>query len=305
VSRQSDQNGHFPGSPDLQAARLATGQWGVLDDGELRACGLSAKAVRARRRNGRLHLVHPGVYSMGHDGLTLNAQFLAAVKAAGPGAALSHRSAAALWDLFPWDEEWLPEVTIPMRGSREIPGITIHRTRRPFDVIRFDAIPVTTPARALIDVSPVLPFKPLRRAVREAMALKRITVKELVGSGSPAIDRILADGYVPTRNEFEDAVLDLVTEGGFTRPDVNKTIVVGGKRTTPDFRWPEQHLVVEADGAQWHDHKLAREDDAERQARLEAAGERVLRVTWHQVVAQPGQTIARLRSAGAPRCTED
>jgi hypothetical protein len=53
------------------------------------------------------------------------------------------------------------------------------------------------------------------------MALKRVTIKDLIGSGSAALNRILADGYTPTRNEFEDAVLDLTTAGGFIRPDVN------------------------------------------------------------------------------------
>ena len=67
------------------------------------------------------------------------------------------------------------------------------------------------------------------------------------------------------------------------------------------MRWPEQRLTVECDGAVWHDGKLAREDDAERQARLEAGGERVLRVTWQQALANPQQTVARLEAAGAPR----
>jgi very-short-patch-repair endonuclease len=68
----------------------------------------------------------------------------------------------------------------------------------------------------------------------------------------------------------------------------------------PDFRWPEQRVVVEADGAAWHDHQLAREDDAERQALLEASGERVVRVTWDQALTRPQQTLARLRAAGVP-----
>ena len=50
----------------------------------------------------------------------------------------------------------------------------------------------------------------------------------------------------------------------------------------PDFRWPAQRLVLEADGAAWHDQKVAREDDVERQALLEAHGERVVRVTWRR-----------------------
>jgi very-short-patch-repair endonuclease len=57
--------------------------------------------------------------------------------------------------------------------------------------------------------------------------------------------------------------------------------------------------VVEADGAAWHDNRLAREDDAERQALLEAHGERVLRVTWAQAIAQRAQTLKRLRAAHA------
>ncbi len=88
--------------------------------------------------------------------------------------------------------------------------------------------------------------------------------------------------------------------GGLARPDVNVALVLSGRRVIPDFRWPREHLVVEADGAAWHDHKLAREDDAERQALLEAHGERVVRVTWDQAVAKPSQTLSRIQTAGAP-----
>jgi very-short-patch-repair endonuclease len=76
--------------------------------------------------------------------------------------------------------------------------------------------------------------------------------------------------------------------------------ILAALAAVPDFRWSAQRLVVEADGAAWHDHRLAREADAERQAILEAHGERVLRVTWEQAVAQPAQTLSRLRAAGAP-----
>jgi very-short-patch-repair endonuclease len=81
---------------------------------------------------------------------------------------------------------------------------------------------------------------------------------------------------------------------------VNVGIRVEGRRLVPDFRWPEQRLVIEADGAAYHDNALAKEDDAERQALLEAAGERVIRVTWEQAIAKPAQTLKRFREAGAP-----
>ena len=73
------------------------------------------------------------------------------------------------------------------------------------------------------------------------------------------------------------------------------------EKDAPDVRWPRERLVIEADGAAWHDNRIAREDDAERQALLEAHGERVVRVTWEQAVARAGETLARFRAAGAPR----
>jgi elongation factor P len=95
-------------------------------------------------------------------------------------------------------------------------------------------------------------------------------------------------------------VLDLMLAGGLAHPEVNVEMVLEGRRVVPDFRWPHERVVVEADGAAWHDGRLAREDDAERQALLEAHGERVLRVTWDQAIARPQRTLARLRAAGAP-----
>ena len=95
-------------------------------------------------------------------------------------------------------------------------------------------------------------------------------------------------------------VFDLILDSGLTRPDVNKPLLLAGRRLIPDFRWPEQQVVVEADGGAWHDNQIAREDDAERQALLEEHGERVLRVTWSQAITRPGETVARIRAAGVP-----
>ena len=91
-------------------------------------------------------------------------------------------------------------------------------------------------------------------------------------------------------------MLDLILGAGLRRPEINRRL----GRVYPDLRWPAERLTVECDGATWHSAKHAGEDDAERQARLEADGERVLRVTWDQALKQPQQTIARLVAAGAP-----
>ena len=116
------------------------------------------------------------------------------------------------------------------------------------------------------------------KVVRQAQSLGLVELPHLAETmrrlgprrGSRSLSRIIATGPAPTRSELEDVVLDLMLDGGIAPPDVNLPLVLGGRRVVPDFRWPEQNLVVEADGAAWHDHRLAREDDAARQALLEA-----------------------------------
>jgi hypothetical protein len=196
-------------------------------------------------------------------------------------------SAAALWELLPWDDQRDPDVIAA--GKRCIPGVKTHQTRNPPQAIRYDGIPVTTPARTLADLSSVLPFNPLRRAVREALTRKRITPHDA--------QTLLPEPQAPTRSTLEDLVLDLIHRAGFETPEVNQPLANG---LIPDFRWPDQRLILEADGLAWHDDPVSRQQDGHRQAVLEAHGERVLRVTYTQVTREPEQTIERLHQAGAP-----
>jgi hypothetical protein len=270
-------------SADARVAEKAADEWAVLSRAELH--GLTRSAISTRARAGRLHRVHPGVYAVGHSALTMRGRFLAAVKACGDGAILSHFSAAALWDLVAYQPGREPDVIALVR--RRIPGINAHQTRNPPQVIRYDRIPVTTPARTLADLSSMLPFKPHRRAVREALGRQRITPDEARG--------LLDETPAPTRSVLEDLVLDLIEAAGFPPPEINQPLPNG---YVPDFRWPEHHLIVEADGRVWHDDAISRHDDAQRQAQLEREGERVLRVTYTQLTAQPHETVERLRQAG-------
>ena len=295
--------------PDVAIARVAAGSWGVVSLDELLACGLTLSGVKARARIGRLHRKHRGVYAVGHPNLPLAGRFLAAVKACGPRAVLSHFSAAVLWALVAWDDRH-PEVTVTGRGSHVHAGIRVHRTLAfdDEDLSRHDGVPVTSPARTLVDLASVLDYKRLRRAVRQAQSLRLVTAAELLDAldragrrpGRRKLLRIIATSTAPTRSELEDWVLDLILAGGLEHPDVNVPLMLDGRRVVPDFRWPRERLVIEADGAKWHDNRIAREDDAERQALLEANGERVVRVTWQQAVGRPAQTLARFRAAGAP-----
>lgn len=274
----------------------AAAQWGVLDLAELRACGLSKQAIARRCARGLLHRIYPGVYAVGSPTLSMQAKFLAATKAV--DGTLSHYSCLSCWRIVDFDENAPPQVTVTTSYARKVEGIEIHRTRRPFNVMRLDGIPVTTVARAMADVSSTMPLKPLRRAAREALATKRATIKDLLGQ-TKRLDEALAAGYVPTESELEDLVHDLILTT-FQPPQVQPTLVLEGIPTRPDFRWPHLNLCVEADGGQYHDHPLARQDDAAKQARLEAHGQRVLRVTWDQATLEPQQTLKRLQVAGAP-----
>jgi very-short-patch-repair endonuclease len=239
----------------------------------------------------------------------LEGLLLAAVKACGPNAVLSHFSASVLWEVLDWEERF-PEVTVLGEGTRGHPRIRVHRTSvlDPIDVRVHKGIRVTSPARTLIDLAPLLAYNGLRRAVRQAQGMHLVNLAQLTESlnrlgprrGARSLRKILSTGPAPTRSELEDVVLDLILSGGFEHPDVNRPLILDGRRVVPDFRWAEQRLVVEADGAAWHDNPVARADDAERQALLEAHGDRVLRVTWEQVVARPSQTLSRIEAAGAP-----
>jgi predicted transcriptional regulator of viral defense system len=195
---------------------VAARQWGVLDIRQLRACGLTDTAVRLRVRAGRLHPLYRGVYALGHPAVPVEGRLLAAVKACGPGAVLSHFSAAVLYGWFEWDGRH-PQVTAPK--PRRHAGIVTYRSQE-LEATAIQGIPVTAPARTLLDLAATLHFTGVRRAVNEAFNQRRIVPAELVVSdrrGSRVLREILA-GAAPTRNEYEDTVLAILD--GLPPPDV-------------------------------------------------------------------------------------
>jgi very-short-patch-repair endonuclease len=268
----------------------AARQWTILDTEDLRACGLSPEQIAWRVRNGRLFPFHRGVYSVVPNP-SLEGCFLAAVKACGPGAVLSHYSAAVLYGWLPWDGRD-PEVTTAKPCRR--PGIRTHRSQS-IERAFHKGIPVTPPARTLIDLSSMLPFNQLRRAVNEALNQKRIKPAELVTSnhrGAKQLRAILATA-APTRNEYEDIVLAVLLQAGLPMPEVNQRRL----RYFPDFRWPAQRVLLEADSARFHDQMLARADDFHRQRELETHGDTVIRTTWTEITTRPDRVVARVRDA--------
>lgn len=206
---------------------------------------------------------------------------MAAVMACGSSAALSHRSAAALWALLPA----LPrpvDVAVPDRGSRRRrTGIRLHRSRSlTFAVVtRCKGIAVTTPARTIADLRRVASAAQLRRAIREAEA-----------SGYFLGSDVDPD---PTRSELEHHFLALCRRHRLPAPEVNVRIAP----FVVDFLWREQSLVVETDGYRYHRGQLAFEEDHQRDVELRILGFDVIRFTYRQVSDDPKGVARALRAS--------
>jgi len=295
---------------DLRAARLAARQHGRITFGQLVGCGLDKDAVARRVRKGSLHRVHHGVYAVGYISDALDAQFAGAVLAGGGGAFLSHWASCALAKLVRWDGRRI-DVTVRGSSERSRPGIRFRRARSldAQDVTRRHGIPCTTPARAILEIAPQLSDERLKRLVRKAQAERLANVRQIADvlrranghRGVRRIAEIIATGPAATDSGHEDVVLDLILQAGLEHPIVNRRLVVGDVPYRPDLRWPAQRVILEIDSSPWHDGPIAQQLDADRQADLEAAGERVLRTTLEQAVLGPNRLVARLLAAGAPR----
>ena len=149
---------------------VATAQHCVLGLDQFRKHGLSARAVQLRAKRSRLHRIHHGVYSLvPRELLSRYGHWMAAVLACGPGAVLSHRTAAALHALRGTDRANI-DVTVSTRSARRRDGIDLHRctTLSPADVTVVNGIPCTSVARALLDLAAVLPRRPVERAFDQA-----------------------------------------------------------------------------------------------------------------------------------------
>jgi len=173
--------------PDARVAQLAQGDHGVLATSELLACGLTHAGIHRRARAGRLHRLHHGVYAVGHAAVSRKGRLLAAVKACGAGAVLSHQSAAELWKLAPRCPGPI-HVTVPEpRRPRPGPGIAVYRSKAVLDrdVARRSGIPVTTPVRTLRELKRVLPREEWEAAIDRARA-RGFDVGDVIDSRRPA-----------------------------------------------------------------------------------------------------------------------
>ncbi len=209
---------------------------------------------------------------------------MAAALACGPGAAVSHRSAAGVWGLLdPTDGP--VDVSVQGTSGRVAGrGIRLHRrvSLTPEVTTRRHGIAVTRPAQTIADLRRVVPAREMRRAIRQAEVL-----------GLPIGSGALGDR---TRSDLERLFLRLCRRYGLPAPEVN--VRVG--RHLVDFLWRDQRLIVETDGYRYHRGRQAFEDDRARDLELRARGFEVVRLGEKQVAEQPERIADVLRAAVAP-----
>jgi hypothetical protein len=289
---------------DRRIATLAGRQWGMVSRAQLAAVGLGRRAIGHRLEIGRLHLVHRSVYAVGHRPRSKESRWMAAVLAV-DGAVLSHRSAAALWELRSLTNARI-EVTVD-RQRRNRAEIVVHRGRLPDDErTARRGIPVTTVPRTLLDLAAVARPGELEHALNEAEVRRLmdvLSVEDLLNRhprrpGAPLLRRILAAGRVGstvTRSELEERFLAFVDRVGLPRPTANASLELRGQWIEVDCLWRAQRLIVELDGHAVHATRRSFERDRSRDRVLMTAGMRVVRITWHQLNSEQQRVERDLR----------
>jgi Transcriptional regulator, AbiEi antitoxin len=285
-------------------AVLAGRQHGYVSRTQLLAIGLTPGAIRQCIRSGRLIAVHAGVYAVGYVNRTPVARAMAAVLACGDRALLSHGSAASLWKFYKyWDDPL--EVTVPTLRTR--PGIKVHRSRvlTRSDLDRQLGIPVTTPARTVLDIPPRLTDERLTRVVNDGRHAKLLHLDDLEDvlnrnvnhPGTKRLKPFVNAPSGPTRSELEDDFVAFAKRYNLPTPATN--VWLHGHLV--DALFAEERVIVELDSWEFHRFRTDFESNRDRDADLLAAGYQTVRVTHERLTYSPDREARRLHKILADR----
>jgi len=288
--------------------KIVTEQHGVITRGQLLELGLGPEAVAWRLGSGRLHAIQRGVYAVGRPSLSRYGRWTAAVLSCGPHAALSHRSAAALYEIV--DMPVPSEVTVPLRVFRVRPGVRVYRRALAADEFAtVEGVRVTTVARTLIDLAQIVTAKRLVAAINAAdkhdlvdPEALRSTLERYAGRRGVRLLRQVLDRetFALTDSQLEREFLPIARSVGLGQPRTGEHL--NGFKV--DFFWPELGLVVETDGLRYHRTPAAQARDRLRDQAHAAAGLTTLRFTHAQVrherdhVRRTLATVARRLASG-------
>jgi very-short-patch-repair endonuclease len=300
---------------DVHAWQLAREQLWLITAGQLADLGFSRSAVTHRLRIGKLWLIYPGVYAVGHPELTRERRWMAAALACGDGSAVSHLCAAAHIGIWEKSPPARPHVAVPTQDGVTGPkGVIVHRcvtlSADEVEVVR--GVRVTTLLRTLEDCAGLLNRKPLTSMVRQAQRRHGLSLSVLrahVDEHPPssfrhARLRRVVDAYhvgaALTDSEREALFFELCQARGLPLPSPQRR--VGPYRV--DFMWEDLRLIVEIDDRASHDGEIAFGEDRLRDRHLQAAGYVVIRFTVAELVNRPATVARELRRALARACKQ-
>jgi putative AbiEi antitoxin of type IV toxin-antitoxin system len=269
---------------------MAARQFGFVTRAQLLEIGIEPRAINRWVHSGRLVQVHAGVYGVGHAQRGALPRAMAAVLACGPRAVLSHDSAAALWGVRTWPS--MPEVTAPIDHTR--PGIRAHRSRTltTKQVRRHHGIRVTSPARTITDIQDRLTDAQLIRAVNDLRLAKHLRQTELerLLTACPRAKALIDPAERPTRSPKEDEFLVFCAHYGLPRPKIN--LILHGHEV--DALFPDEKVIVEIDGWDFHKTHESFESDRDKDADLAQYGYLTVRVTSTRLKDTPAHEAERL-----------
>jgi Protein of unknown function (DUF559) len=279
---------------------LAHAVHAVISYRELRDLGLSGSGIDHRVRTGRLHRRYPEIFAVGRPDLSLDGEFLAAVRACGPRARLSLRSALRKYGLR-GGGTFKIDVTAP-RSIKPKPGIRLHRplSLHDADLTELDGIPITTVARTLLDAADPALRIDMGRLIHEATVQGlldargcwEVLARHPNAPGARRLDRALREEHPLLRSGLERAALALFSDAGIPTPACNQWIWDGEKLVEVDFLWRRHRLIVEVDGTRYHATRWRRRRDAAKTTALRAQGWTVHRVTDIQLNGAPAHVAA-------------
>ena len=290
---------------------IARVQFGVLSRDQLRAT-LTDRQIDGRLEDGRLAVVHRGVYRVEGAPVTWHARVMAGCLAGGEAAVASHLSAGRLWGLI--DDTDAVEILVPSSSSARLRSVRVHHTREPLNDDRrvVDGIPVASPELTLLHLATRRRPDQLDTVIDDALrrglttvAKLRFRLRMIGGRGRPGSARLrslleLRTGRLDAaESPLERHFLSLVRSAGLPEPIPQLAVRDASGRTIArvDAAWPDHGVAVELDGARWHARLDRWQRDLERQNELMAAGLRVYRFTWWDVRQRPGDVVRKLQRA--------
>jgi hypothetical protein len=287
-----------------KCAAMAKASHGIVTRAELLAAGLSAREIERRQERGYLIPEFRAVYRVGHRAPSLEARYMAAVKACGAGAALSGLAAAYFYGLIKGRAP-IPHVTAPRK--RRVRGVVTRRSREIESAV-FRGIPITTVARTLVDLASTLSLRDLARACHEAgvkygttpKQVEEVLAKHPNARGAGKLRKVLHGDAPVTQSALERRFLELLAEHDLPPPDTtNKP--AGSFRV--DCRWREPPLTVELDSYRFHNSRHAWEKDRRREREARAREDDFRRYTYGDVYEDPRPMLRELSSVLGSRGT--